>query len=74
MEIMQLIQQQSFFHEKNDAADSTACFSFWGGLGRAAPGGPPKLGFGSGFGTDFFEKKIEQKIAARVTSKKQPYA
>ena len=38
---MQLIQQQSFFHEKNDAADSTACFSFWGGrLGPLGPGPP----------------------------------
>ena len=35
---MQLIQQQSFFHEKNDAADSTARFSFWGG--RLGPLGP----------------------------------
>ena len=41
---MQLIQQQSFFHEKNDAADSTACFSFWGGrLGPLGPG-PPRMG------------------------------
>ena len=40
---MQLIQQQSFFHEKNDAADSTACFSFWGGrLGPLGPG-PPRM-------------------------------
>ena len=44
MEIMQLIQLHSFHHGEKDAADSTAFFfSFWGGLGRAAPGGPPRM-------------------------------
>ena len=45
---MQLIQLHSCFHGENDAADSTA-FCFFhsggglGGLGRAAPGGPPRM-------------------------------
>ena len=44
MEIWQLIQLPSFFHEKFGSwFNCQICFSFWGGLGRAAPGGPPRM-------------------------------
>ena len=39
---MQLIQQQSFFHEKNDAADSTACFHSGGAWAQGPQAAPPE--------------------------------
>ena len=39
---MQLIQLQSFFHEKNDAADSTAFFHSGGAWAERPQAAPPE--------------------------------
>ena len=66
-------------HPDDQACQAKAQNPIWGGrLGPLGPG-PPKLvlGFGSGFGTDFFEKKSYTKVSDKFLSltslKKKPF-
>ena len=57
-------------HPDDQACQAKAQKPIWGGrLGPLGPG-PPKLflGFGSGFGTDFFDKKSYTKVSDKFLS------